>query len=76
MVVYLNGLAVTVSELCDAIRKIIFELKEVTTLSRRVIWKWASASNVYSSLPVRVFRAIEIEYEVKINQNHFSTSFL
>ena len=65
--IVLKGLAENVAELYDAIRDVTFELKEAIILSKIAIWKWTSASNIYSSLPLRVSRAIETEYEVRIN---------
>ena len=39
-------------------------MKEAKAMSKMAVWKWASTSNVFTSLPLRVSRAIEKEYEV------------
>ena len=69
--IVLKGLAENVAKLYDAIRDVIFELKEAIATSKIAIWKWASASNIYNSLPLRVSCAIETEHEVKYHQTFF-----
>ena len=54
----------------------MFELEEAISFSKKAVWKWASASTAYSSLPLRLSRAVETEYKVKINQNFIRFFFL
>ena len=63
------------NKLYNAIRDVTFELKEAIALSKIVIWKWTFASNIYSSLPLRVSRAIETKYEVRMNLRYFFGNF-
>ena len=60
----LRGLSDNVTKLYDAIREVFFEVKEAKAMSKMAVWKWAPTSNVFTSLPLRVSRAIEKEYEV------------
>ena len=63
----MKGLKDNVTKLYDTIREVIFELKEAITISKMATWKWASASNVYTNLPLRVSRAVEAHFEVSLS---------
>ena len=55
-----RGLSKNVRKMSEDVQKLLFELKEAIILSKRVVWKWTQPYNMFTPLPHRISRSIEM----------------
>ena len=64
-----RGLSKNVRKMSEDVQKLLFELKEAITLSKRVVWEWTQSYNTFKPFPHRISRSIEVACREPVRAN-------